>query len=85
MRQKIYVETTIPSFYFDTRTAPEMVAMKHWTRRFWDEERENFELVTAAPVIAELRAAPSPKRELTLALIDELQVLEYTEAIGEAV
>ena len=85
MRQRIYVETTIPSFYFDTRTSPEMVAMKLWTRRFWDEERDKFDLFTAAPVIDELRAAPSPKRELTLALIEELPVLEATDAVLDAI
>jgi len=27
-----YVETTIPSFYHEVRTEPEMVARKDWTR-----------------------------------------------------
>jgi hypothetical protein len=29
-----YVETTIPSFYHEVRTEPEMVARKEWTRRW---------------------------------------------------
>ena len=31
-----YVETTIPSFYHEVRTEPEMVARKDWTRRWFD-------------------------------------------------
>ena len=85
MRQKIYVETSIPSFYFDTRTSAEMLAMKRWTRRFWDEERWSFDLVTAAPVLAELRAAPSPKRELALTLVNDLPVLEASKEVRDVV
>lgn len=28
----VYVETTIPSFYFELRTLPDIVARKNWTR-----------------------------------------------------
>ena len=32
---RIYIETTVISFYFNARTEPEMVARENWTRR-WD-------------------------------------------------
>ena len=32
---RTYVETSIPSFYFETRTEPEMVARRTWTRAWW--------------------------------------------------
>ena len=30
---KLYIETTIPSFYYNQRTEPEMVARCNWTRQ----------------------------------------------------
>ena len=38
---RIYVETTIPSFYFDVRSAAEMVARRNWTRRWFDAARQS--------------------------------------------
>lgn len=36
MKRRADVETTIPSFYFEPRTEPEMSARRDWTRRWWD-------------------------------------------------
>jgi len=33
---RIYVETTIPSFYHEVRSEPEMVARRNWTREWWN-------------------------------------------------
>jgi len=30
---RIYVETSVPSFYYEVRTEPGMVAMTQWTRQ----------------------------------------------------
>ena len=36
MNRLIYVETSIPSFYFETRGQPEHQARRNWTREWWD-------------------------------------------------
>jgi len=33
---RIYLETTVISFYFNARPEPEMVARQNWTRRWLD-------------------------------------------------
>jgi len=35
MKQNIYLETSIPSFYFEIRSEPEMIARRNWTRQWW--------------------------------------------------
>ena len=50
----VYIETTIPSFYFETRNEPEMVARKNWTREWWDEYRSTYITVTSEAVLDEL-------------------------------
>jgi hypothetical protein len=54
---RIYIETTIASFYYEVRTEPEMVARRNWTRRWFEAARlGNDELVTSLAVEAELAA-----------------------------
>ena len=54
MKQKVYIETTIPSFYYETRTEPEMVAMREWTQDWWNNQLHHYDLVTSIPVIEEI-------------------------------
>jgi len=42
-------------FHHDERPAPAIVAMRDWTRQFWDERRSDYNLVTSAAVLDELR------------------------------
>ncbi len=54
----VYIETTIPSFYYETRSTPSIVGWQESTRRWWNLERHRFELWTSKYVLAELRLAP---------------------------
>lgn len=81
MSHLIYVETSIPSFYFETRASAQMVACREWTRRFWDRERHKHRCVTSEPVLAELSDTPSPKRELALALMRDVELLPPVEEV----
>jgi hypothetical protein len=54
MKKLVYIETTIPSFYHETRQEPEIIARHNWTREWWGKHAGNYELVTSAPVIEEL-------------------------------
>ena len=85
MPRLIYVETSIPSFYFDTRAAVELRARRNWTRRWWDEQLAGDERVTSSVVLEELERAPEPKRTRCLGLIATLSLLPYTEEVAEIV
>ena len=54
MTAKVYIETSIPSFYYEVRTAPNMVARKEWTRQWWNAASKNYFLVTSVTVLDEL-------------------------------
>jgi len=83
---RIYVETTIASFYHEVRPEPEMVARRNWTRQWFDAAREGSdEIVTSLAVEAELRAGDFPHRDLALALIAELPLVDLDEAVAEVV
>lgn len=60
---RIYIETTVISFYHNVRTEPEMVARQNWTRRWLDAElRGSDELISSLAAQAELEAGEFPKQ-----------------------
>ena len=82
---KFYIETTIPSFYHDSRRSLEILSRRHWTRRWWDGIKPETILVTGYSVIAELALTPGIKRNKALALARQLPVLEETGDVLEVI
>ncbi len=85
MSQLIYIETSIPSFYYETRSRAQFQARREWTCEWWDVARLRDELVTSLAVIAELEEAPAAKRTKCIKLIDPLPLLQSSEAVDEMV
>ncbi len=69
MKPRVYIETSIPSYYCEIREDTESVAKKLLTREWWDNHRQHYELVTAPPVIDELERGNYPTKSDTLELI----------------
>jgi hypothetical protein len=74
MKPIVFIETTIPSFYFEARTSPAFASWAAFTRRWWDVERHKFQLVTSRAVLAEVSQTPGQKGRDMLALLDEVEV-----------
>ncbi len=85
MKPKIYIETSIPSFYYETRTEPSMVARKEWTKEWWDNNRNEYNLHTSIPVIEELEKGNHPHKKQTLKLIENISLLPIEDEIYEIV
>ena len=85
MNQLIYVETSIASFYFETRPGAAMQARREWTREWWSLAKWQDELVTSLWVLRELEAAPDPKRTECLQLLEELPLLSSDPGIDALV
>jgi len=75
MRTLVYVETTVPSFYYESRTDPDMVARRDWTRAWWRVAPERHDLVTSPAVVDELEQGDYPSRRECLELIARLPIL----------
>jgi hypothetical protein len=85
MKPRIYVETTIPSFYYEVRDEPEMVARREWTRGWWHRAATSCELVTSAPVVDEIERGAFPSREECLQLLAPLPLLAVEPPVVEIV
>ena len=81
----VYVETTIPSFYYTTRTGAAALARRTWTRRWWELAQQSYSLATSKAVLEELQDGEYPSREPALSLIRDLPLLEITPAVAEIV
>src|ERR1017187_8845954 len=82
MKPTVYIETTIPSYYFNSRPEASMVASCEWTRDWWDNYRQDYNLVTGAAVIEELSEGNHPLKAQKLALLDGLTLLPATEEVN---
>jgi predicted nucleic acid-binding protein len=83
--ETVYIETTIPSLYFDERTDAKTVARREWTRNWWDNHRHQYELVTGMPVIEELSRGQHLRKNEKLELVQDLEILPVTNIVSEAV
>jgi len=82
----VYIETTIPSFYFEVRSDPESAARRTWTREWWDEYgKGHFDLVSSQAVIDELSRGSFPGRDDVLRLMKDVELLPIVGEIAEIV
>ncbi|OGV75292.1 MAG: hypothetical protein A3K19_00420 [Lentisphaerae bacterium RIFOXYB12_FULL_65_16] len=85
MRPLVYIETTIPSFYFETRREPEMVARRNWTREWWKSYRHLFRLVTSEAVMAELAEGEYESRDKAIDLLEPVDRLSVPDELADIV
>lgn len=77
----VYIETSIPSFYFDTRRNVQFRAWREVTRRWWETVRHRYALCSSPFVVAELERTPEPKRTLALGLLEGIRLLADSQAV----
>ncbi len=85
MKPIVYIETSIPSFYYEIRTDPVMVARKMWTREWWDQYRTEYTLVTSEAVLEEVQNGDYPNKEQVTALVNEVPLVHIEPAIRDIV
>ncbi len=85
IKPRVYVETSIPSFYCEMRTTPDVVARRDWTRQWWSDAAANYELVSSPAVIGELSLGIPERSAQRLALIETLPLLTIEDEIVEIV
>jgi hypothetical protein len=80
-----YIETTIPSFYYEVRLEPDMVARRDWTRRWLDSAIQTDRVVTSAAVLNDLEYGNFPGRQDAIKLLDDIELLTIDRAVSEVV
>lgn len=62
VKPKIYLDTTVPSAYFDDRA----IERQEFTKEFWEKVLPNFEGYISNVVLIEIRSTPDVNRKLLL-------------------
>ena len=83
--KSVYIETSIPSFYHETRSEPEMVARRHWTRHWWEQCAQRYRLVTSEGVLAELQEGEYETQADAISLLEGLPRLDVDDDIAEII
>jgi predicted nucleic acid-binding protein len=81
MKPRVYIETTIPSFYHEDRTEAFAVARREWTRIWWDKRGHLYELVSSQAVLDELNEGDYPKKDKCIALLQDIPFIPIEEEI----
>lgn len=74
--RSVYVETSVASYYAETRETVEAMAWRQATRRWWAKAPGKYRLVTSEYVFAELQRAPEPKRSEALRILEPVELLD---------
>ena len=82
-QHRVYIETSIPSFYYTLRTDIESLARQSWTRKWWEEYSDQFFLVSSLAVIEELSDGTSERTQDRIALVENLEMLSISARINE--
>jgi len=85
MKATVYIETSIPSFFYETRDDAQFIAMKQWTQDWWENEACNYRCVTSDAVINELETGNHPRKNEKLSFLEDIELLEINQAIEEIV
>jgi len=81
MPARVYVETSVPSAYVSTRTDPGSVFRREVTRRWWAEQREQFETLISDNVVIELADGKWPGQDEALHLVAPVPKLAIDDTI----
>ena len=80
-QHRVYIETSIPSFYYTLRRDIESRAMQSWTRKWWAQYADQFTLVSSLAVIDELRDGRGEKTQARIDLVENLEMLSISPRI----
>lgn len=80
-KPRVYVETTIPNFYYDFRPSEAVALRREATRCWWATAAERYELVTSTFVRDELSAGRGDAVALRLQLLQGISILRTSPVV----
>jgi hypothetical protein len=85
MKPTVYLDATIPSFYYEDRPGTIMQAWREITVAFWEQARDRYDLFVSDETLRELQESgyPEDKRRQCLALVDGLTRLAVTPEVTD--
>ncbi|VAX35359.1 hypothetical protein MNBD_UNCLBAC01-42 [hydrothermal vent metagenome] len=79
MKEKVYLDSTIPSYYFDERDS--LKNFTKITKLWWKNEVENYDIWISEAVLQELNEGNYPKKEEIIKFSEVIPILESNVAL----
>ena len=83
MKEKVYIDSTIPSYYFDQRES--LNAFSEVTRKWWFEMASEYNLYLSDAVLQELSNGAYPRKHEIIELVSTIPLLPYTPDLEQLV
>lgn len=83
MKEKVYLDSTVPSYYFDRRES--LKAFTEVTRKWWSEMASYYELYIADAVLQELNSGNYPRKREIIELVSTIPLLPLTPDLEQVV
>nr|VFK26517.1 MAG: Predicted nucleic acid-binding protein, contains PIN domain [Candidatus Kentron sp. MB]VFK30339.1 MAG: Predicted nucleic acid-binding protein, contains PIN domain [Candidatus Kentron sp. MB]VFK75176.1 MAG: Predicted nucleic acid-binding protein, contains PIN domain [Candidatus Kentron sp. MB] len=83
MKEKVYLDATIPSYYFDRRKS--LATFAEITKKWWSEMADEYELFVSDAVLNELRSGDYPNKENVAALVSGIPSLPLPDDLEQIV
>lgn len=81
MNKTVYLDTTIPSYYFDKRDSLKYPC--EITRKWWDEESRYYDLFLSLVTIAELNRGNYPQKKNIINFVSSIKQLKPNDEIDQ--
>ena len=75
INRSLYVDTTIPSYYYDQRKSLDIRYRRKVTRDWWTNEKDSFDLYISELVLVELERGNYPQKEKVIRLVKGIPIL----------
>ena len=80
MRKSVYIDTTIPSYYYDERD--NISFQTQITKKWFDEESKNFDIFISEAVIIEIQSGTYPNKQEVLNFTSQFDILKHSNEIN---
>ena len=83
MKEKVYLDSTIPSYYFDQREA--LAAFIEVTREWWSTMASSYEIFVSDAVLQELSTGNYPRKEEIIEFVATIPLLPANQDLEKIV
>jgi predicted nucleic-acid-binding protein len=85
IKKSLYLDTTIPSYYYDQREELDIMYRKKVTKDWWTNEKDFFDLYISELVLVELQRGNYPQKEKVVHLVKDISILPIVSEIEDIV
>ena len=83
MKEKVYLDSTIPSYYFDDRES--LQTFTQVTKKWWSEMASYYELYISDAVLQELSSGNYPRKNEIIRLVSSIPLLPLASDLEQIV